>query len=153
CFRGNNRSGGCARSTTRSDEAGARPRLAHRHAGRREGAGSHLRAVPRGRAVHAGPHPRLGVAGDRAAAPAYLVRAVPAAGQAALSPLPAALPDGDRTVLLRSIRSGGQPQPLLREVDRPPRARAAPLLLPDADALRLGPVRRLLRARPDRPIL
>ncbi len=37
------------------------------------------------------------------------------------------------------------------EVHRPPVERPAPLLLPDADAVRLGPVRRLLRAGSDRP--
>ncbi len=88
----------------------------------------------------------IGVAGDRAAADPHVVRAAPAAGQAALPPLPAALPHRDRAVRLRSLRSRGQRQPLLREVDRAPGERPAPLLLPDADAVRLGPVRRLFRA-------
>ncbi len=48
---------------------------------------------------------------------------------------------------IRPLRPRPQPQPLLREVDRPAGPRAPCLLLPDADALRLGPVRRLFRPR------
>ena len=63
-----------------------------------------------------------------------------------LPPLPAALPCGHRAVRPRRLRSRDQhaatapPKPWSRA------GRAAPLLLPLADALRLGPVRRLFRA-------
>ena len=48
-----------------------RPRLADRHARRREGARGAVRAVSARGAVHAGPRARLGVAHDRAAADAH----------------------------------------------------------------------------------
>ena len=81
---------------------------------------------------------------------AHLVRAAPAVRQAALPDVPAALSDGRRAVRLRRLRPHRQHEPLLREVDRPARPGPAPLLLPDADALRLGPVRRVLRPGSDR---
>src|SRR5262249_48426047 len=81
---------------------------------------------------------------------AHVVRAAAAADQAALPPVPAALPDRDRTVLVRHLRSDREREPLLREVDRPSGARAASVLLPDADALCVGSVRRVLRSRSGR---
>ena len=45
------------------------------------------------------------------------------------------------------LRPRGEREPLLRQIDRPARPCAACLLLPDPHALRLGPVRRLLRSR------
>ena len=61
-------------------------------------------------------------------------------------PLPAALPHRDRTVQPRRLRPGDQLQPLRRQVRDRARARLAHLLLPLADALRLGSVRRVFRA-------
>ena len=107
-----------------------------------------VRAVPRRRALHAAPRARIGVAGHRTAAHPHLVRAA-----SALSPR------GSIATTCRSSRRRSSAGTSMRfdlvlscshcavkSVLHPPR-RPAPLLLPDADALRLGPVRRLLRRR------
>ena len=63
-----------------------------------------------------------------------------------LPPLPAALPVRDRAVRPRRLRPGDQLEPLRGQGGRRARARAAHLLLPFADALCVGSVRRVLRA-------
>ena len=110
-----------------------------------------VRALSRRRALHARPRARVGVADDRAAADPHVVRPAAAvrAGATTAHYLPL-FPTRHRAVRLRSLRSRRQREPLLRQVDRPAGTRAAPLLLPDADALRLGSVRRLLRTRSPR---
>ena len=91
---------------------------------------------------------RVGVAGHRAAADPHVVRPAPAAASARyyrhyLPLFPTAVEqfDLDRFDLVVSISHC-----CAKSVVRRPGA-PAPLLLPHADALRLGPVRRLLRAR------
>ena len=88
----------------------------------------------------------VGVADDRAPPHPHLVRAAAAVRRAALPPLPAAVPVRDRAVRSRRLRPGDQREPLRRQGGGRAGTRAAPLLLPLADALRLGSVRRLLRA-------
>ena len=61
--------------------------------------------------------------------------------------IPAAVPDRRRAIRSRRLRPGDQHEPLRRQVGGRDRPRAASLLLPDADALRVGPVRRVFRAR------
>ena len=92
--------------------------------------------------------PRLGVAGHRAAADPHVVRPAPAAASGGyyrqyLPLFPTAVEqfDLERFDLVLSISHC-----CAKSVVRPAAA-PAPLLLPDADALRLGPVRRLLRTR------
>src|SRR5262249_4666104 len=128
-----------------------RPRLADRHARRRKGARGPVRALSRRRTVHAGPRARIGVTDHRTAAHPYVVHPAAAAGETLLSSVPAAVSDRHRAVLVRGPPPHRQPEPLLREVDRAPWAGAASLLLPYADAVRVGPVRRLFRAGPHRP--
>ena len=70
------------------DRAGAR--LADRHARRREGARSAVRALPGRRSLHAGPRPGIRVAGDRAAPDSHVGRAAAARRRAGLPALPAA---------------------------------------------------------------
>ncbi len=62
--------------------------------------------------------------------------------------LPAGLPVRHRAIRPRRRGSGDLDEPLRGQVGRADRARAAPLLLPFADALRVGSVRRLLRPGP-----
>ena len=57
-------------------------------------------------------------------------------------------PAARRTVRFRPLRPRAERQPLLRQVGDRPGRRASHLLLPDADAVRLGPIRRLFRTRP-----
>ena len=131
-------------------EARARPRLADRHARRREGARGPLRALSRRRAVHAGPRPRVGLARHRARrdrTPRSSSTCRASAGY--YRQLPAALPHRDRAVRLRPLRPGRQHQPLRAPSRSCARPGAAPLLLPHADAVRLGPVRRVFRAGAD----
>src|SRR5204863_4267609 len=90
----------------------AGPRLADRHARRRESARGPLRAVPARRALHAPARPRVGLVADRAAADSYLGASVAAGRPALLPPVPAALPGARRAVRSRSVRSGDQQQPL-----------------------------------------
>ena len=90
---------------------------------------------------------RIGVAHNRTGPPAHLVRAAPAVRQAALPDVPAAFSGSRRAIRLRRLRPHRQHQPLLREVRCPAGPGPAPLLLPDADALRVGSVRCVLRAR------
>ena len=68
----------------------------------------------------------------------------------AVPALPAAFSRGGRAVRPRRLRPRHQQQPLRGQVGRAAGARHARLLLPLADALCLGPVRRLLRAGPGR---
>ncbi len=72
---------------------------------------------------------------------------VAADGGQALSPIPAALPDRRRAVRSRRLRPGDQHEPLRGEVGGRHRPGAASVLLPDTDALRVGSVRRVFRAR------
>ena len=101
---------------------------------------------PGRRALHAGPRPRhrsrrrsSGCRSTRRSSSSC--RGV----ERLLPPLPAALPDRDRAVRPRRLRPGRQHQPLRGQVGRHAPGAPPPLLLPDADALRLGPVRRLFR--------
>ena len=80
----------------------ARPRLADRHARRREGArGALPSCFPERRALHAGARRGLGLPAHRAAPDPHVVRPAAAARRAALPPVPAALPDRDRAVRSR----------------------------------------------------
>ena len=65
-----------------------------------------------------------------------------------LPPLPAPLPARGRVARPRRLRPRGLELALRRQGRAARAGRAAPLLLPHADALRLGPLRRLLRPRP-----
>ena len=125
----------------------AHSRLADRHARRRKGARSVLRDLPRRRPVHAGPRAGHDVADHRAATRAHVA-----------DPVAALRRHGCIANTCRCSRSAveqfdldgydlvHQHQPLRRQVGGGDRTGAAPLLLPDADALRVGPVRRLFRA-------
>ena len=66
---------------------------------------------------------------------------------AVLPPLPAALPDRGRAVRPRRLRPGRQHEPLRGQIGGRARPGAAHLLLPHADAVRLGSVRRVFRRR------
>ena len=81
-----------------------------------------------------------------AAARSSFVERLPRA-LALVSPLSAALPRRRRAVRPRRLRPGDLEQPLRGEVGGRARAGPASLLLPLADALRVGSVQRLLRAR------
>ena len=123
------------------------PRLAHRHARRREGARGALRALSR-----RGRSSRFCTCRARCRRPIArtsdprLVRAAAAARRALVPPLPAAVPGRGRAVRPRRLRSGHLQQPLRGEIGRGARPRPSPVLLPLADALRVGPVRRLFRS-------
>ena len=70
------------------------------------------------------------------------------AARAPLPAIPAALSDRDRAVRLRSVRPRHQHEPLRGEVGGGSGPGAAHLLLPLADAVRVGPVRLVFRRRP-----
>ena len=61
-------------------------------------------------------------------------------------------PFADRAVRSRRRRSGDFDEPLRGQVGRADRPRASSVLLPLADALRVGSVRRVLRSGPARPL-
>ena len=134
---------------THASAGRAGPRLAHRHARRREGARGALRALSRRRHLHAVPPAadrcrrassgtgsrRPGCSGCRSATRHY-------------RRLPAALSVGHRALRSRraTTSSISSSHCVAKSVIRAG-ARASPLLLPFADALCVGSVRRLLRRR------
>ena len=126
----------------------ARPRLADRHARRREGARGPLRALSRTPTLFTLVHVPGSVSpAIERLSPRALAAAVPAGASRRYLPLlPAALPDRRRAVRPRRLRPGRQHEPLRGQGGASPRTGAAPLLLLHPDALRLGPVRRVLRA-------
>ncbi len=131
---GSGRSGGCGKSTTRcwpSDDAGTaeaagrpRPRLADRHARRREGPRGALRALPGRDAATPWSTCRASVspAIERRRIVTSFVQCA-ARRRAALPPLSAALSHRRRAVRPRRLRPRHQQQPLRREVGDPARAR------------------------------
>ena len=129
-------------------EARAGPRLADRHARRREGARGRLRAVSRRRTLHAAARAagRSSPVIERRRDP-HVVHPAPAAAPPATIALPAAVPRPRSSSSLRPVRPGPQPSHCVAQVGRHAGAGAASLLLLHADAVRVGPVRRLLRAR------
>ena len=102
---------------------------------------------PGRRHLHARSPPRLGVAADRAA-PRSARRSCSGCRCAARA-LPAATCRSSRSPIeqfdLDALRPGDQLEPLRRQGGRRAGPRAARLLLPLADALRVGSVRRVLR--------
>ena len=105
-----------------------------------------LDLVPGRGALHALPFSRQRFEDDRVAHDPHLAPAVAGHARPRLPHAPAALPARGAAVGSARIRSRHLLQPLRGERRR--RARqAAPLLLPHADALHLGPFRRLLSAR------
>ena len=133
-------------------ESRPRPRLADRHARRREGARGAVRALSRRRAVHAASTcrgsvspaiERLPIHTSFAAAPAA------ASGATTASTCRSSRRPSSSSTSTASTSSSASSH-CVREVGRPPGPAPSPLLLPHADALRVGPVRRLLRARAGR---
>src|SRR6266496_6176711 len=127
-------------------EGRARPRLAHRHA--RRGEGASLPGPPLPGRSHLHPAPRARVGGrlpGGAGRPDHL-RPIPAPPRPPLPPLPAPVP--------RRRGHHGPPRPRPRDLELALRRQGgearspgpAPLLLPHPDAVRLGPLSRLLRA-------
>ena len=155
--RGAARSAASGRSTTRcwrgerhAPSAPGRPgpRLADRHARRREGARRHLRDLSGRAAPHAAcaSRDRCRPASKRGRSAPRSCRRSPRPARfyrhyLPLYPLAVELFDFD------GVRPGHQQQPLRREVRRScPAGRGPRLLLPLADAVCVGPVRRVLRA-------
>ena len=127
-------------------ESRARPRLAHRDAGRRALPRGVLRAVPRRRPLHAPARARLGVARDRAPPDRDLVHPAAARRRPALPLLPArSSPRRSGASISGATTSSSRSSHAVAKGVRVPAGRAARLLLLHADALRLGPLRRLLR--------
>src|SRR5439155_19279 len=87
------------------------------------------------------------VAGDRASAHPHVLRSASAAREADVPRVPAALPRRGRAVRSRRLRLCPVDQPLCGEVGDSIGPRDASVLLPDADALCVGSVRRVFRAR------
>ena len=87
------------------------------------------------------------VAGNRTPPDSYVARPASSRDSPLLPPVPAALSRARRAVRSRRVRSRDQQQPLRGEVRHRPAARRAHLLLPYADALRVGSIRRVLRRR------
>ncbi len=126
-------------------ESRHRPRLADRHARGRAGPGIAVPAVPAGRHLHARSRPGIGLPHHRVAPHHDVVRSTPAGSRRRLPPLPPAVSGGHRARGSRRLRAGHQFQPLRGQVSRGARPGLAHLLLPFPDALRLGPVRPVLR--------
>ena len=124
----------------------AGPRLADRHARRREGARGALRA-----AIPTPTSSRCSTAAARCRrrSSAIASRRRSCSGcrwrRTHYRQLPAALPVRHRAVRPRRLRPGDQLEPLRRQGGGRARTRAAPLLLPLADAVCVGSVRRLFR--------
>ena len=136
-----------AAASARDVSIALRPRLADRDARRREGARSAVRAVSRRRALHARPR-----AADRSRPTierlpiSHLVRSAPAAGYAAATATTCrSFPRRSSSSTSTGSTSSSASATAASKSIVAARARAASLLLPDADALRLGSVRRLLR--------
>ena len=127
---------------------GARPRLADRDARRREGARGALRALSRRAALHAGPRAGQRVAGHRVAAGSGPRSSSAAARRARItgSYLPL-FPAAVELLRPRRLRPRHQHQPLRGEVGHPAGRGGPRLLLPLADAVCVGPVRRLISGR------
>src|SRR2546425_1631219 len=124
---------------------GPGPRLADRNAGRGALPRGVVRALPRRRSLYAPARARKRLSGDRATADRDLVRAAAAGRGAPLPLLPAAVSGGGRGLRPHGIRPRHLVEPLRGQGGPRPGRRAPSLLLLHADALRVGPLRRLLR--------
>ena len=132
----------------RTAPRGAGPRLAHRHARRRESARAPVRTLPGGRRLHAGVEPRLGLPGDRAPRDRHQLPPAPAGVRAALPLVPAALSGRHRGLRSLALRRRDLDEPRGRE-GRAHAARHVPSeLRVHADALHLGAGGRVLPAEP-----
>ena len=107
---------------------------------------------PRRRAVHAGPRARIGVAGDRTRCRSHtsFVQRLPLVSRLYRQYLPLFPTAIEQFAFDRFDLVVSMSHCCAKSVVAPG-ARQASLLLPDADALRVGPVRRLLRPDADRP--
>src|SRR6266446_7263644 len=124
---------------------GPGPRLADGNAGRGALPRGVLRALPRRRPLYARARARKRLSGDRAAADRDLVRAAAAGRSSPLPLLSAAVSGRCRRLRPRGIRPRHLVEPLRGQGGARPAGRAPSLLLLHADALRVGPLRRLLR--------